>query len=63
MSSFFDSVFTEIHPDLSDLINSFENLQIEYLPNLNINTREKKIESTFDETEESDYETEILSNE
>lgn len=63
MSSFFDSVFTETHPDLSDLTNSFEKLQIEYLPNLDINAKEKKIESTYAEVEENDHETEILSNE
>lgn len=62
-SSFFDSIFTETHPDLTDLQNSFEKLQIEYLPSLDINKEEEKIELTHDEAEENDHEIEILSNE
>nr|CAG8674708.1 15401_t:CDS:2 [Entrophospora candida] len=43
---------------LIGLQNSFENLQIEYLPSLDINKSEEKIELTHDEAEESDHEIE-----
>jgi hypothetical protein len=62
-SSFFDNIFTETHPDLSDLQNHFEKLHIEYLSSLDINKREEQIELTHNEAEDSDHEFEILSNE
>ena len=68
---FFNNVFTETHPDLIDLEESFANLRIGYMPNSTINKNEEIVdeaEASHNETEESDgeendYETEALSKE
>jgi len=69
---FFNSVFTETHPSLVDLEESFANLRIGYMPNSIINKNEEIVneaEERHDEVEESygeeenDFETETLSKE
>ena len=70
---FFNNVFTETHPDLTDLEESFANLRISYMPNSIINKNEEIVdeaevsydekEESCHEIEESDYETETLSEE
>jgi len=69
---FFNSVFTETHPDLIDLEKSFDNLRISYIPNSIINENEEIVDKTeishdeaedSDEAEENNYETETLSKE
>jgi hypothetical protein len=69
---FFNNVFTETHPSLIDLEESFANLRIGYMPNSIINKNEEIVneaEERHDEVEESygeegnDFETETLSKE
>lgn len=69
---FFNNIFTETHPNLIDLEESFANLRTSYMPNLIINKNEEIVDETeishdeeedSCEAEESDYETETLSKE
>lgn len=69
---FFNNVFTETHPDLIDLEESFANLRIGYMPNSTINKNEEIVDEAgeshneaeeSDGEEENDYETEALSKE
>jgi len=69
---FFNSVFTETHPSLVDLEESFANLRIGYMPNSIINKNEEivneaeerhdEVEKSYGE-EENDSDTETLSKE
>nr|CAG8691029.1 11620_t:CDS:1 [Entrophospora candida] len=69
---FFNNIFTETHPNLIDLEESFANLRTSYMPNLIINKNEEIVDETeishdevedSHEAEENDYETEMLSKE
>ena len=63
---FFNSVFTETHPSLVGLEESFANLRIGYMPNSIINKNEEIVNETEVEGsygEENDSETETLPKE
>ena len=43
---FFNNIFTETHPNLIDLEESFANLRTSYMPNLIINKNEEIVDET-----------------
>jgi hypothetical protein len=70
---FFNNIFTETHPDLIDLEESFANLRISYMSSSIINKNEERvgeaevshdeIEESDDKIEKNDHESETLSKE